>query len=593
MLGIYTRLSKEDESSNSIDNQIREAMEFEKTSKTNGYKLYNEGEGISGGAKIKDRPKLSELIQDIENGVITSVWFRDQNRLERSGLTFYSFVEVVRDNDVQVYIANKLQDYNDADSFLTTGILSVLNENKILKQSQQTKKALHDNLKEGKTRGGILPYGYTKDANKYILIDKDESKVIKRIYSLSLEGVGTNQIAQILNDEGVPTRYNKMKEGTITTINKYTKKKTTTDKKDVKWAGNTIRNILKNEVYKGVKYLGKGKERKQYPYPIIIEALKWQQVQENLPNNRNNSGKKVEYRYLLKGLIRCGKCGRNYYGKSRQPRKGQAYRPQHTYKCSSHRKGFETCGNLGINITKIESFVIKHLFQSKDLYNILLDEITNDDTVDQLEIRASTLRDDLKALKVKENRIYSLLLDSDLKDDNRLKNDYTTTKGKVTNTKNLLDEVCLKIEQEKNTDKVNDLDTIFQGFTLENNFKVIKEQVHQLIENIEINFSLQTDEKVKGVYFINISYSGFKTLSLYITDHNQNTWNLFREHKSEAITPQDLEDDRQLTIELTGNDPMSEEMVEKYGEFKGMESTNSGFFDDAIQLTKEDLIDFN
>ena len=55
------------------------------------------------------------------------------------------------------------------------------------------------------------------------------------IYKMSLEGKGTNKIAEILNGRGTPTRYNLIGKGTLTTKN-FGKVKTT-KKKDIKWSG--------------------------------------------------------------------------------------------------------------------------------------------------------------------------------------------------------------------------------------------------------------------------------------------------------------------------------------------------------------------
>ncbi|WP_067150812.1 recombinase family protein [Pseudotamlana agarivorans] len=592
MLAIYTRLSKEDEQSNSIYNQLREGKEFATNNGYNDYKLYDEGEGVSGGASIKDRPQLHKLISDIESKLITTVWFRDQNRLERRGFTFHYFVDIVRNFNINVYVNNRLADYNDPDSFLQYSISSAINENKILKQSQQTKKALHGNLKEGKTRGGIMSYGYTKDTNKYVIIDENEAKTVKRIYKLSLEGKGTNKIAEILNNEGVPTRYNKM-EGTITLTHKDTKKKTTVNKKNVKWAGNTIRNIIKSEVYKGVKYLGKGKERKQYEYPIIIEPYLWQQVNDHLPTNRNNSGKVVDYRYLLKGLIRCGKCGRNYAGRSRAPKKGKNYRTDHAYKCSSSRKGYVTCGNRGVNITKLESFILKHLFTSKDLHNKLIEQLKTNDAVKVLNNQLERFQDDLKALQIKEDRLYKLMVNSVLNDDERIINDYNTTKGKVQSLKNRIAKIKNKIEIEERTDRLQDLDKTINDFSLENNFSVIQKHVHDLIENIEILYTRENGEKVKGFYVLRIDYKGLDSYSLFSTNMHQNKWIWSSFYRKEATNESELKQDIDLTIELTGRNPTDSDLVEKYGEFKGLETLEGIGSNSIIELTDEDLVEFN
>lgn len=592
MLAIYTRLSREDAQSNSINNQLREGKEFAFNNGFHDYVIYNEGEGVSGGAAISERYQLQKLITDIEDKVITAVWFRDQNRLERKGFTFHYFVDIVRNNSVEVFVNSRLVDYNDPDSFLQYSISSAINENKILKQSQQTKKALHGNLKEGKTRGGILPYGYKTDENKYVIIDETEAQTIRFIYEMSLKGNGTTKIAELLNKKGVPTRYNKM-TGTITTTDKYTRKKTTTNKKDIKWAGNTVRNIIKNEVYKGVKYLGRKKERKQYDYPVIIEPNFWQQVNDHLPTNRKNSGKEVDYRYLLKGLIRCGKCGRNYYGRSRSPKKGQSFRADHAYKCSSTRIGYETCGNRGINITKLESFIIKHLFTSKDLKKRLTEQLIHDDALIKLNNQLEQFKADLKLLKLKEGKLYKLMVNPLLSEDERLINDYKSIKGKIQSLNNRIENFEKKIEVEKRTNRLEELDETINSFSLNNNFAVIQNNVRDLIENIEVLYTIENGQKVKGFYVVKIDYRGFDSYSLFSTDMHQKKWYWSYYYRKNATSDTELEQDIELTLELTGVNPTESSMTKKYGDFLGLESTGGVGSESIIELFDGDLIEFN
>ena len=62
MLAIYTRLSREDSESTSIENQLREGKSFAKDNGFNDIKIYNEGQGISGAAEIKHRPQLFKSV---------------------------------------------------------------------------------------------------------------------------------------------------------------------------------------------------------------------------------------------------------------------------------------------------------------------------------------------------------------------------------------------------------------------------------------------------------------------------------------------------------------------------------------------------
>lgn len=372
MLAIYTRLSREDEYSNSIDNQIREGEMFAKEFEFDNFQVYNEGEGLSGGLEIEYRPELNKLVNDIVSGVVTAVWYRSQSRLERNTFTFQTFVHIVKKAKVDVYVGDKLVDYNDANTFFQSTISSAFNQLTKDLQSQQTKKAIKLNFLDGKTHG-ISPYGYTKGDNNKLVIDEEEADIIKRIYDLSLKGVGTNKIAEIFNNEGIQTRYNKIGKGTITTTNKFTKRKKITLKKDIRWAGNTVRGVIINSINKGLRLSG-GEE---YKVEAIIDEDYWQLVNDNLSKNRNNSGKRVSHKYLLKGFITCGKCSRNMYGKTRVSKK------DNYYMCSSKRIKNENCKNRSINIDKFDAFIFD-LLEREEFGRMAAYEYLNKENVSEL-----------------------------------------------------------------------------------------------------------------------------------------------------------------------------------------------------------------
>ena len=233
MLAIYTRLSKEDTTSASIDNQLKEGKLFASKNGFNDYKLYNEGEGISGGAEIKDRPQLFKLLQDINNKEISIVWFRNQNRLERSSNTWHIFTSEAKKYNVSIYFGDKLFDFENPQDNLYGTIQSALNQYQKDLQSTQTKRVLRMKVKEG-WAGSNIPFGYTKDENTMLVVDEMTSKVVVKMFKDSLAGIGTRAIAKGLNDLGI------------------------TSSRGTKFSSNTIYTILKNETYKGLRHYGGG-----------------------------------------------------------------------------------------------------------------------------------------------------------------------------------------------------------------------------------------------------------------------------------------------------------------------------------------------
>lgn len=145
-------------------------------------------------------------------------------------------------------------------------------------------------------------------------INPDEAKVVEYIFDLYVnKGLKGTQIANRLNDEGVPSR-------------------------GIKWWSSPIYTILKSETYLGMGYMFKHRRveptRKnpkatQYrkvkksskvtrpredwigiPVPRIIDDETWNKAQVLLKQNarasrRNNKKNK----YMLRGLVLCGLCG--------------------------------------------------------------------------------------------------------------------------------------------------------------------------------------------------------------------------------------------------------------------------------------------
>ena len=394
MLAIYTRLSVSDEASTSIENQLKEGKAFASKNNYKNYKIYNEGEGISGGAEIKDRPQLFKLLQDINEEAISVVWFRNQNRLERSSNTWHIFTTEAKKHNVLIYFNDKLFDFSNAQDNLYGTIQSALNQYQRDLQSAQTRKVLAMKMKEGLT-WGITAYGYDKDKDSKLVIHETESKVVLKMYKDSLAGIGTRTIAKSLNDLGIRTkRGTKFNEGTVYTI-------------------------LKNEIYKGVRRFADN----VYESPIIIEPELWEKVQVNFKANSYHTGKKVAHKFILRGLLKCSVCDdKNYYAYTRND-KANDY-----YMCSSKRGRKEqvknSCKSRSLTLEIIESVVWHVSLQSGELKKHIIEhhkELAKDTDNNHLIIRKDKLESDLNNVTKKIINAFDLITDTDdLDDDTRL-----------------------------------------------------------------------------------------------------------------------------------------------------------------------------
>ena len=470
MLGIYTRISQDRNNQVSIDSQFEQGKKLATKLKID-FKQYID-KSVSGTSDIDKRPSLYELITDIENNIITKVYVYDQSRLERQPEVRFALLKIFEKYNIELYYETGIVS-NDTETELIGNLMSVVNNYFVKLTQKKIKLSLNYNAENGKVHA-LPPYAYYKDENKKYAINEEQAEIIKEIYSLSLSGVGTNKIAEILNQRGIPTKYNLIGKGTLNTTNKKHKLKrlVTKNKADIRWSGNSVRGILYNKFYAGIRVF-KGVE---YEVPKIIDIDYWQLVNDNLKNNRNNSGKSVEHKYLLKGVLTCSVCNRNYYGRSRLNLKDNAY------VCSSKRHKDLICDNRGINITVLDKLVWYYIENNEINYVIdYIQDNSTDNIINEKELLKTQLNNELKEVKKQYNNLISLVETGvvsaiDIKD--RLNKNKDTENDIKIKIDNLSNEILIL--------KSSVYDTI--EIPTEVDFNSKKEIVNQLINNIEILF---------------------------------------------------------------------------------------------------------
>lgn len=496
MLGIYCRISREKEEGKdrSINDQKKIGLELAKDLVDDSMIFIDEG--ISGTLSIDERPEFSRLLDAVQDGKIDKVYVYDQSRLERNTSVRFIVKKILVENKCRLFTATGEVDLNNDEDDLMGDIMSVMNSYYVKITKRKVKSVLRRNASEGKAHG-ITAYGYAN--NKGMLeIDSDEIKIVKLIYQMSLEGVGTRSIAEHLNAQNVPTRYNKIGKGTISNKNKYTGKITTTDKSDINWAGNTIRNIIINPIYKGERSFS----GKTYECPAIFTSSYWQKVNDNLSNNANNSGKKVEHKYMLKGLLRCAKCGRNYYGRTRVNKK------DNYYMCSSKRYKDLNCGNRSINIDALEYFVWQRFFDNNEDEEINLltfvkahfKNLGIEDEILEIQEKIDNLDIELKALHFERDRAVKLAVKGILTDED-ITSEMKRIESAINHKKDIRTNFKFQIESYKDSDnKISKIEDDLKNISFNDKSTII----NKYIKNIAImfykdNYYLQIEFKIDGM----------------------------------------------------------------------------------------------
>lgn len=372
-VGLYFRLSKEDGDkveSESISNQRTILNRF---CMDNGLTVYKEyiDDGISG---LKfDRPGFNKMKEDIENKNINMIIVKDLSRLGRDYSEVGRYIErYFPENNIRfIAIYDEIDTFTETDDMLP--LRAVMNDLYCKDTSRKFRAMLYNKKKDGMYISVEAPYGYKKDPNKkgHLIINETESKVVKEIFYMYLNSMGTYQIANKLNNDNIPPPAVGRKN--VTTISN-------------KWSAETIRRILKKEVYIGDSVQGKSKKINYKSKKIIslpesewiitknthepiINKSDFEKVQKLLNNNK--SSKISKYDYLLKGLLVCKECGRKLVILTKKEKYKDKITIRRYCMCSASNKpkiGNEKCGVSYINYDELEKAIIKELKKIMEKY---------------------------------------------------------------------------------------------------------------------------------------------------------------------------------------------------------------------------------
>lgn len=188
---LYERLSRDDEmqgESNSITNQ---KQLLESYAKRNGFiNIYHyTDDGVSG--TTFDRKGFQKMIKAVEENKVSTVIVKDMSRFGRDYLKVGFYTEILfKEKGVRfIAINNGIDSEKQAESDFTP-FLNIMNEWYARDTSRKIQSIFRARMEDGKRVSPSVPYGYYRNPkNKQeLLVDKESSKVVKRIYRLVIEG---------------------------------------------------------------------------------------------------------------------------------------------------------------------------------------------------------------------------------------------------------------------------------------------------------------------------------------------------------------------------------------------------------------------
>ena len=348
---IYARVSTEEQVQNfSIPNQLEQIRKY---CKEKDYTVTSEyvDPGYSG-TKL-ERPELTRLLKDARLHVFDIVLVYKLDRFFRSSRHMQNTLAEFDDLGIKFASVTEPFDTSTAMGKAYLGLASTFAEWERNTFMERSRDGTRKSIESGRYSGGIVPYGYqlSKETKK-LEINVVEAEVIKKMYDwLINEPLTCYAIAPRLNQLGIPTHYGKTGKGI--------RGKATANL----WRPGRIYNILRNPSYKGEWIYGKRSARKQKNLiagkcPAIIATETWEKAQAVLKSNSLWADRNSKRDYLLRGLIKCGRCGHSFCGYCAHSTKQGEIR---YYRCNRNgQRGqllSEACSVPSIPADIIENFV--------------------------------------------------------------------------------------------------------------------------------------------------------------------------------------------------------------------------------------------
>jgi DNA invertase Pin-like site-specific DNA recombinase len=287
--GIYARISSDDGTALGVARQIEDCTREAERRGWPVVEVFTDNDVSA--SKAKPRPEYQRLLASIESGHIDAVIVWDIDRLTRTPMELEGFIIITDRHRVALASVGGEVDLSTPQGQLTARIKGNVARHEVQQMSRRLKRKFQENAKEGKPHG-VTPFGYRRE---YVIndqgkqgyrevIDQEQADAIRELYRMVIAGESLRSLAKYLNDKGFTTG------------------------RGNPFIGNVVGNMLKKPRYTGHRtvsgqIVGKG------VWEPIIDQDTFDQALAILttPGRRHSRG--LEPKYLLSGIVLCGRCG--------------------------------------------------------------------------------------------------------------------------------------------------------------------------------------------------------------------------------------------------------------------------------------------
>ena len=319
--------------------------------------------------KNLNRPEMKRLLSDIDRGIVNVVVVHKLDRLTRNIGDLHHLVHLFDKKGTKLVSLSENIDTSSAMGRMFVYMMGIFANWYRENLSEEVIKGQTKRAENGLRNNSFRPYGYNVlKEDLSLVVDPDESVVVKRIFDNFLAGWGRIKIAKDLNDEGIPARGGKL------------------------WYESYITNMLTNVTYTGATHWKtRGADESERiirhgMHEAIISMETFEAVQTALTRRTEAHMSTSSYDFPFSTILKCGECGRSYHGKA-GTYKAVKRNPVRHYRCSGKYR-VNPCYASDISEQKL----LKLFFDFIDRFALTIKEVDK-------TIQSKDVDKDIKRLK--------------------------------------------------------------------------------------------------------------------------------------------------------------------------------------------------
>ncbi len=373
-----------------------------------GYHIAKTYYEVVSGESIAARPEIQKLLEEVNAGIYAGVLVVDLERLARGNGADQAYIsQVFQFSGTKIVTPTKVYDPGNEfdEEYFEFGLFMSRREYKTI--NRRLIRGRESSASEGKYLGSIAPYGYQRiklpNEKGYTLEPlPEEAEIIKRIFAMFLQNMGTKIIANTLNDLHIPTRHGDL------------------------WTYSTIANILTNPIYTGkirrgwsqqIKSVEDGVVKKRIKrhknpdayktfdglHPALVSEEDFQLAQKIRLQKQPATKVKKEFELQnpFAGLIFCAHCGKRIGRTTMSASQNNRVR----LRCVNARN----CHNVSSDYDIVEREIINALRTWLEGYRVKIDTVGYADDIANCKAQLERLSQEAGKLQMQLDNAYNLV----------------------------------------------------------------------------------------------------------------------------------------------------------------------------------------